>query len=134
MTAILFLGLLLGLQHALEADHLAAVASLSTRTDGVRGAVRQGAAWGMGHTLTLFVFGGIMLLVDQALPPWAAHALEFAVGLMLVLLGADVLRRAWRQRVHFHAHSHQGDLAHESDPHQHGHQDRHLNELVHHGV
>lgn len=135
MTAILFLGLLLGLQHALEADHLAAVASLSTRTGGLRGAVRQGAAWGMGHTLTLLTFGGMMLLVDQALPPWAAHALEFAVGLMLVLLGADVLRRAWRQRVHFHAHSHgekrhfhahshSRGIDHGVDPHRHRHSPR----------
>ena len=135
MTAILFLGLLLGLQHALEADHLAAVASLSTRSGNLRSAARQGAAWGLGHTLTLLGFGGILLLIDHTLPGWTAHALEFAVGLMLVLLGADVLRRAWRQRIHFHAHDHDGQRHfhahshgrgsdHASDAHHHSHEPR----------
>ena len=135
MTAILFLGLLLGLQHALEADHLAAMASLGTRGGDLSHAVRQGAAWGLGHTLTLLALGGVLLLIGHSLPPWTAPALEFAVGLMLVLLGADVLRRAWRQRVHFHAHEHGGrrhfhahghdrESEHDADPHRHSHDPR----------
>ncbi len=135
MTAILFLGLLLGLQHALEADHLAAVASLSTRAGSLRTAVQQGAAWGLGHTVTLLVLGGALLLIGRTLPTWTAYALEFAVGLMLVLLGADVLRRVWRRRVHFHAHDHGGrrhfhahshgrGTDHDTDPHHHSHQAR----------
>lgn len=132
MFSTLLLGLLLGLQHALEADHLAAVASLSTRSGNLRDAARQGAAWGLGHSLTLLAFGGALLLMDHSLSPWAANALELAVGLMLMLLGADVLRRAWRQRVHFHthvhgsqrhfhAHSHGRNSDHTADPHHHTH-------------
>jgi ABC-type nickel/cobalt efflux system permease component RcnA len=132
MLGILALGLLLGLQHALEADHLAAVASLSTRNSKLSEAARHGAAWGLGHGLTLLAFGGALLLIDLTLAQWAADALEFAVGVMLVVLGADVLLRAWRQRVHFHvhshgqrqhfhAHSHAGDGDHASDPHHHSH-------------
>ncbi len=135
MTAILLLGLLLGLQHALEADHLAAVASLSTRGGSVRNAMRQGAAWGLGHTLTLLALGGVLLLIGRTLPGWTTHALEFAVGLMLVFLGADVLRRARRRRVHFHAHDHGGrrhfhahshgrGTDHGADPHHHSHNPR----------
>lgn len=132
MFSILVLGLLLGLQHALEADHLAAVASLTTRGGRLRDAARHGAAWGLGHTLTLLGFGGLLLALDHSLAPTAASALELVVGLMLVLLGADVLRRLWQQRVHyhvhnhgekrhFHAHSHQTDVDHAADPHSHRH-------------
>lgn len=132
MFSTLLLGLLLGLQHALEADHLAAVASLSTRSGSLRDAALQGMAWGLGHSLTLLAFGGALLLADLTLTPWAANGLELLVGLMLVLLGADVLRRLWRQRVHFHvhshgaqrhvhAHSHARDSDHATDPHRHRH-------------
>ena len=133
MLSVLFLGFLIGLQHAMEADHLAAIASLATRSRSILDTARQGAAWGLGHTLTLLLFGGAVLIADRLVPESLASALEFAVGVMLILLGADVLRRVIRERIHFHvhrhgktqhfhAHSHQGDLAHEADPHQHGHQ------------
>jgi ABC-type nickel/cobalt efflux system permease component RcnA len=132
MLGVLILGLLLGLQHALEADHLAAVASLSTRGAGLRDAAWQGAAWGAGHALTLLFFGGAVLLIGGTVGPTLATALEIAVGAMLVLLGADVLLRMWRQRVHFHvhrhgdqthfhAHSHPDHGPHARDPHDHRH-------------
>jgi hypothetical protein len=124
MISLLLLGLLLGMRHALEADHLAAVASLATRSKGMRQTIVQGAVWGLGHTLTLLVVGGACLLLRAAIPPRLAAALEGAVGVMLLGLGADVLLRLRRQRVHlhvhrhddgtvhFHAHSHAGDPAH----------------------
>ena len=132
MYSVLLLGLLIGLQHALEADHLAAVASLSTRSGTLGDAARQGAAWGIGHSLTLLVFGGALLIVDTKLTPWLADALEATVGVMLILLGLDVLRRVWQRRVHFHAHrhgtqrhfhahSHARDADHDADPHRHAH-------------
>lgn len=136
MLSVLILGLLLGLQHAVEADHIAAVASLTTRGGSLRDAARQGAAWGVGHTLTLLLFGGSVLLVDGIIGPQLALVLESIVGLMLVLLGTDVLRQLWRKRVHFHihhhaaethfhAHSHPGGQDHTLDPHRHRHH-RHL--------
>lgn len=77
-------------------------------------------AWGTGHTLTLMLFGGAVLVLGLALPARAAQALELAVGVMLVVLGADVLYRLWRKRVHFHAHRHADGVAHF---HAHSHQD-----------
>ena len=101
-TVLLF-GLLFGLQHALEADHLAAVATLVARESDARRVIRQGVFWGLGHALTLLLFGGAVMVIGVVLPaPWV-HALDGAVGVTLVLLGADLLRRLWRDRVHFHS-------------------------------
>ncbi len=103
---MLLFGLLFGMQHALEADHLAAVATLVTREKDTRRAVRQGVFWGLGHTLTLLLFGGVVMVIGVVLSERWVHGLEGAVGVMLVLLGLDLLRRLWRERVHFHAHTH----------------------------
>ena len=141
MTAlsILLVGLLLGMQHATEADHLAAVATLATRQTTLAQALRQGVAWGIGHTLTLMAFGGAVFVLGQAISPSLEQALETAVGIMLIVLGADVLRRLIRERIHFHvhqhhprgpqdaatehvhAHSHAGEGRHELSPHGHAH-------------
>ncbi len=132
MFSVLLLGLLIGLQHAVEADHLAAVASLTTRGRNLREAARMGSAWGLGHSLTLLLIGGGVLLIGGTIPDQLALWLEAAVGVMLIVLGADVLHRLWRQRVHFHnhrhgsrshfhAHSHTPSADHEKDPHQHSH-------------
>ena len=114
----------MGLRHAFEADHLAAVASLATRSRGVRGGLLQGAAWGLGHTLTLLLVGGACLLLGRALPEGWASGLEALAGLMLVALGADVLRRSRSQRVHVHVHQH-------GDGTQHWHAHRHEPEATH---
>ena len=106
MISILFLGFLLGMRHAVEADHIAAVASLSSRSNSIWDGVRQGAAWGLGHTLTLFLFGSIVLFVANIVPEQIVRGIEFTVGVMLIILGADVLRHVIRDRIHFHTHSH----------------------------
>jgi ABC-type nickel/cobalt efflux system permease component RcnA len=132
MTTVLTFGFLIGLRHALEADHVAAVASLATTSRSLRQSVRLGAAWGLGHALTLLVVGGVLLASGKALPPGVAHWLEVVVGVMLIGLGADVLRRLIRQRVHFHshrhgrlvhfhAHSHAGEGDHATSAHAHDH-------------
>jgi len=110
--SMLLIGFLLGMQHATEADHLAAVATLATRQNSLAQTMRQGVAWGVGHTLTLMLLGGVVLALGTAIPQHFSQALEFGVGLMLIALGADVLRRVVRQRIHIHAHSHGGGLAH----------------------
>lgn len=112
MSSIFLLGFLIGMRHALEADHLAAVASLATHARSLGRAVRLGAAWGLGHTLTLFLCGAMVLLLDVAVPVRVAQGLELAVGIMLVVLGADVLRRLAAERLHFHAHRHADGKAH----------------------
>lgn len=134
MFGILGLGFLLGMQHALEADHIAAVSSIAARRTDVGDIVKHGLTWGLGHTLTLFVFAGAAILLGRAIPEHLARPLEAAVGIMLVGLGAHVLWRLWRDRVHFHkhshgdgmvhihAHSHAGEtVAHARAPHAHGH-------------
>ena len=107
MTAfsILLVGLLLGMKHATEADHLAAVATLATRQASLAQTLRQGVAWGVGHTLSLMLFGGVVLLLGQVVSTSLDQALETAVGIMLIVLGADVLRRLTVERVQFHEHA-----------------------------
>ncbi len=112
MMSVLLLGFLLGIRHAVEADHVAAVASMTTQSKSLGEAMRLGATWGLGHTLTLFLFGSIVLFTNSIIPENLAMILEFAVGIMLVLLGIDVIRRMRRQRVHFHQHGHDGDIRH----------------------
>src|SRR5256885_3337604 len=93
MFAIAALGFLLGMQHALEADHIAAVSSIAARRKHIGDIVKHGLTWGLGHTLTLFTVAGAAILLGQALPENLARPIETAVGLMLVGLGAHVL---WR--------------------------------------
>lgn len=133
MITLLIFGFLIGMRHALEADHLAAVASLATERQSFRHTVRQGAVWGLGHTLTLFAFGSLVIVMNATVPDRLAHWLEMAVAVMLILLGADVLRRVVREKVHFHAHrhgdgqvhfhahSHRGETHHDRSNHHHVH-------------
>jgi hypothetical protein len=112
MFGILGLGFLLGMQHALEADHIAAVSSIAARRSHVGDIVKHGLTWGLGHTLTLFAFAGAAILLGHAIPEQFARPIEAAVGLMLVGLGAHVLWRLWRDRVHFHQHGHGDGTVH----------------------
>jgi hypothetical protein len=112
MFGILGLGFLLGMQHALEADHIAAVSSIAARRSQVGDIVRHGLTWGLGHTLTLFVFAGAALLLGHTIPESLSRPIETAVGIMLVGLGAHVLWRLWRDRVHFHSHGHGDGTVH----------------------
>lgn len=106
--SVLIVGFMIGLRHALEADHVAAVASIVTQKQGKKAAMRHGAVWGLGHTITLFVFGTIALLAGSLIPGQMASLLECAVGFMLLYLGLDVLWRMRRNGVHFHVHQHHG--------------------------
>ncbi|MHC2333819.1 HoxN/HupN/NixA family nickel/cobalt transporter [Bradyrhizobium sp. USDA 4454] len=118
MFAILSLGFLLGMQHALEPDHIAAVSSIAARRTQVGDIVKHGLTWGLGHTLTLFIFAGAAILLGRAIPETVSAPIETAVGIMLVGLGAHVWWRLWRDRVHFHTHSH-GDGATHFHAHSH---------------
>ncbi|MCF6353892.1 MAG: hypothetical protein L3J26_02125 [Candidatus Polarisedimenticolaceae bacterium] len=134
MGSTLLLGFIIGMRHALDADHVAAVATLVSGRQSLAQTLRQGWAWGLGHALTLLFFGSAVLFLDTAVPEHVAAALEFFVGIMLLVLGIDLLRRLIRQRIHFHfhqhadgarhfhAHSHAGESAKEHDPTQHEHQ------------
>jgi ABC-type nickel/cobalt efflux system permease component RcnA len=112
MFGILGLGFLLGMQHALEADHIAAVSSIAARRSHVGDIVKHGLTWGLGHTLTLFAVAGAAIWLGHAIPETFARPLETAVGIMLIGLGGHVLWRLWRERVHFHKHRHDDGTVH----------------------
>lgn len=112
MSTILLLGLLMGMQHALEADHVAAVSSIVCRDRSARRILRHGAVWGLGHAVTLIAVAGLVLATGLAMGDALAAWLEGAVGAMLILLGSHVLYRLIRDRVHFHMHRHDGGTVH----------------------
>jgi cytochrome c biogenesis protein CcdA len=112
MFGILGLGFLLGMQHALEPDHIAAVSSIAARRTHVGDIVKHGLTWGLGHTLTLFAFACVAILLGHAISENFARPIEIAIGVMVAGLGAHVLWRLWRDRVHFHSHGHGDGTVH----------------------
>ena len=93
MISILLLGVLIGMQHAMEADHVAAVASIAADQNLFRRAVAHGAVWGFGHTLTLMAVTGTAIIVDASLDAALTEWFEGAVGVMLIGLGLQVFYR-----------------------------------------
>lgn len=117
----LLLGLLVGLRHAFEPDHLTAVATLATETRDARRGAALGALWGLGHTVSLIVVGVVLIAMGEVLPDRLATIFELAVSAVLVTLGVRAIVRAWREglvgpvREHRHggrAHRHAGPSAH----------------------
>ncbi len=109
--AILAIGMLLGLKHATDADHVVAVATFASEHGNVWRGMWVGASWGLGHTTPLLVLGIVILLVKEALLDRyeaVAPVLEFGVGIMLVFLGAQVFYNLRRGTLHAHAHQHGG--------------------------
>lgn len=115
-TAIgIVLGLLVGLRHSFEPDHLTAVSTLVGDTHDLRGGALLGALWGVGHTLALVAVGGVLVIVGASLPARAAAAFELGVAAMLLALGVRAIIIAFRAghgRDHRHRHGHGGLRAH----------------------
>jgi high-affinity nickel-transport protein len=150
--ALMVLGFLLGMRHATDPDHVIAVTTIVARERTRFGATAIGAAWGLGHTLTILLVGGGMILFGWVIPPRLGLSMEFSVGLMLIVLGitnlTGVMRRIGATRTvggakhqHTHPHSH-GDYvhthAHAHNPEAHPHKpertplswlDRHLGKV-----
>jgi hypothetical protein len=103
LPSILVLGFFLGMRHATDADHVVAVSTIVGRDRTLRGAARIGSLWGAGHTLTILLVGGAIILFGLTIPPRLGLALELTVGVMLVVLGA--LSLAAGRRAHGHAHA-----------------------------
>jgi cytochrome c biogenesis protein CcdA len=122
LAVVLAVALGLGLRHASDPDHLAAVSTLiaSEPEDGTRRAGRLGLAWGLGHATTLALFGLPIVLFHAYLPDAAQRGAEVLVGLVIMFLAARLLVR-WRGG-HFHAHSHRH--GHTEHRHLHPHGDR----------
>jgi ABC-type nickel/cobalt efflux system permease component RcnA len=116
---VVVVAVLLGLRHASDPDHLAAVTTLlaSGKERAVRGAGELGLAWGVGHALTLISFGLPVVLLNRYLPERIQQAAETAVAVVIVYLGVRLLVR-WRQGMfHVHPHEHRG----RRHSHLHGH-------------
>ena len=96
--SVLIAGFIIGMRHALDADHMAALSVLVAEKPSLRRAAQQGAVWGVGHSVTLLLMGFTVIVLDIQLSNHLATLLECAVGLMLIALGIDLLRR-WRKRV-----------------------------------
>ncbi|MFO7177087.1 MAG: high-affinity nickel-transport family protein [Pseudomonadota bacterium] len=87
LGSMLALGFLLGLRHATDADHVAAVGAIASRERSVRGALLIGASWGFGHALTVLLVGSAIVLLGIVIPPRVGLGMEFSVALMLIGLG-----------------------------------------------
>ncbi len=88
MVAAAVFGAALGAKHAFEADHIAAVCTFVARGGGVRRAAQAGALWGAGHAAIIVLGGGALVLTGTVVPPRLALALDVAVAVLLVALGA----------------------------------------------
>jgi high-affinity nickel-transport protein len=105
VDSLVALGFGLGLRHATEADHLAAISTIVTERRSLLSSSLVGAVWGLGHTLALLVAGVAVLLLRYEMTDRLAHGLELCVGIMLVVLGLNTLR-ALRRHGPSHPHSH----------------------------
>lgn len=116
MTSFLFTGLLgvaLGMRHAFEPDHLAAVSTLASERRGARAGLALGALWGVGHTASLLLVGGSLALLEAQMPAAVMNVLELAVAVMVVGLGARALVRAVREGREGHPSTHaHGEVVH----------------------
>ena len=122
MELLLFLpvGFLVGMAHALEADHLAAVATMMDREGNRRRLVWRGAIWGLGHTVSLLAICSVVVLFGMTITERLESSLEFAVGLMILGLGVQLVWRLRKNNVHAHVHRHGGGAPH---LHFHAHED-----------
>ncbi len=103
------LGLLVGLRHAFEPDHLTAVSTLVSESHSPRQGVWLGALWGLGHTISLVVVGVMLTLIGATLPERVGVVFELGVAAMLLFLGARSIAiavRAAPDEMHVHSHSH----------------------------
>lgn len=135
---LLAVGFGLGLTHAVEADHLAAVSTIVSDRKNPWSAAFVGGLWGVGHTVSLFLAGLAVILFRINISERTAQFLEFCVGLMLIGLGIDAFRKLIRGRqVHSHSHSH-GAIVH-AHPHIHDKASSHASAesnsaVTHHGL
>jgi high-affinity nickel permease len=128
LLAIVLLGFFLGMRHATDPDHVIAVTTIVTRHRQRGGAAMIGGLWGLGHTLTILVVGGGIILLGWVIPPRVGLSLELAVGVMLIVLGLRNLSAMPgaqdHSAVHVHPHAH-GDYVHthryQHDPELHPH-------------
>ena len=111
VTALLGLGLIFGLKHATDVDHVVAVSTIVSEHRSVWRSAIVGGLWGAGHTAALLFVGLALLVFRLPLPSLVASGLEFGVALMIIGLGVLTVVRVLRKRadVHIHRHTHDGE-------------------------
>src|SRR5436190_5709963 len=118
VVSILAFGFCLGLKHAIEADHVAAVSTIASEYPSILGSSFVGALWGVGHTISLLAASVLIIVLHVQIGTSLSLALEFVVGLMLIVLGANALLKLLRGgHLHMHVHWHGGRL--HAHPHSH---------------
>lgn len=123
-AGILTFGFLIGLWHAREADHLAAVATIVTERKNLWSSAIVGGVWGLGHTISLLIAGVLVLFLNLQISEQTERILEFCVGVMLVFLGFNVLRKLLSGgTLHVHTHEHGGHTHVHPHIHEHDHAD-----------
>lgn len=125
---ILIFGFIIGLKHAVEADHLAAVSTIVAERKNVFSSTIIGGFWGVGHTLSLLIVGALVIFLKLQISESLEARLEAIVGGMLVLLGLNALRKLWqKEEIHVHKHEHEG----REHLHIHAHEDEKREESHH---
>lgn len=109
IMAVLSIGLLFGLKHATEVDHVVAISTIVSRHKNIFHSALVGALWGAGHTASLLIVAAIVLTLRIAIPQRISGWLEFGVAVMIIALGISALRRALRKNAHVHVHQHHHD-------------------------
>jgi len=110
LVLVVIVALLLGLRHAADPDHIAAMTTLIAggKERAARAAAKLGLAWGLGHGTTLFVFGLPIVLFNSYLPERLQQAAETLIGFVIVFLAVRLLLRWRRGELHAHEHDHDG--------------------------
>lgn len=127
LLTLLGVGFLLGLRHALDTDHLAAVSTVLAERPSLLASGAVGLWWGVGHTLTLLLVGSVVLAWDLHIPAQFEMIAESGVALLLIILGGTLARKLYRERWHVHSHHHDGErhVHFHSHQRQEGHRHRH---------
>src|SRR5437764_6180881 len=115
LVGLLGLGLILGLRHALDPDHIAAVSTIVSESRSVRRSSLIGTFSGLGHTMSLLIAGVLVIALKVQISDRVALWMEFAVALMLILLGLKAMLkplRGWKIHVHQHAHGGSSSSSH----------------------
>lgn len=133
LLALAGFGFLLGMRHATDADHVIAVTTILNRSRRFMHGTVIGAIWGLGHTVTVLVVGILIIIFNVVIPPPVGLAMEFAVAIMLIMLGILNLTGVMRSVTErltppapLHGHEHAHRHAHEGEEAVHGHQHAHL--------
>lgn len=97
IPSVILLGFFLGMRHATDPDHVIAVGTIVSREARIGSALLIGVLWGIGHSLTILVVGGMIVLCGLTIPPRLGFGMEFSVGVMLIVLGVTTVgERLWR--------------------------------------